>query len=173
MKIKQRFRNFTKTHSQLVLFMQISKGGQLVRNIYMDIYRNFSTQQLERNWNSSVLHFDKLILNFLQQQIRTDQIRSDQYSIGFSSMPRDPDTLHCVTAYTHTNKINCSLIWHIWYNTLISWYLCILHFSFSWCCCCLMLFYLEEIYISRSIKKSGTFHVCFILSILNKLIITI
>lgn len=169
MKIKQRFRNFTKTHSQFVLFMQISKGGQLVRNIYMDIYHNFSTQQLERNWNSSVLHFDKLILNFLQQQIRSDQIN---IVLDFLLCPATP-THYIVLQHTHTNKINCSLIWHIWYNTLISWYLCILHFSFSCCCCCLVLFYLEEIYISRSIKKSGTFHVCFILSILNKLIITI
>lgn len=169
MKIKQRFRNFTKTHSQFVLFMQMSKGAASQKYIYGYIYHNFSTQQLERNWNSSVLHFDKLILNFLQQQIRSDQIN---IVLDFLLCPATP-THYIVLQHTHTNKINCSLIWHIWYNTLISWYLCILHFSFSWCCCCLMLFYLEEIYISRSIKKSGTFHVCFILSILNKLIITI
>lgn len=114
------------------------------------IYHIFSSRKGTETWAYSIL--------IRRSNVSTKQlIRSIS---DLSAMPHDPDTLHCVTAYTHTNKVNCSLIWHIWYNTLISWYLCILHFSFGWCCC-LMLFYLEEIYISRSIKKSGTFHVCF------------
>lgn len=63
-----------------------------------------------------------------------------------------------VTAYTH--KQNQLFIDMIWYNTLIF----IVNFGYSSVFLVgvlMLMFYLEEIYISRSIKKSGTFHVCF------------
>lgn len=100
MKIKQRFRNFTKTHLQFVLFKWVYGAA-----IQEYIYRYICIPYIQHTAVGKELKLDRTPFWEIDQSIpkATDQMRSFS---DLSATPSDPNTLHSVTAYTHKqNKL--------------------------------------------------------------------